>query len=167
MRLRLSGASQRFAARRLLWATLVWLPAFLLWTGTAGAADPTATIAVVPPVTLNSDGSVSVTVIATCVPLDMYKGLPPLAEVVVVQESGQKVVRGSFGAVVVCDNAPHQYEIRVASDQASARFHGGFASVVAIISGCGFLDQALVCERQDPPPQPETVIVRGPGAAGT
>jgi hypothetical protein len=163
--LRLSGAIHRFAARRLLWATLVCLPAFLLSSGTAAAADPIATIAVVPPVTLNSDGSVSVTVIATCVPLDMYKGFPPLAEVVVVQESGKKVVRGSSGTLAVCDNAPHQYELRAAPDEASARFHGGFASVVAIISACGFLDQALVCERQVPPPHPETVIVRGPGAA--
>jgi hypothetical protein len=150
----------------LLWAVLVCSLAFLLLSGTAGAADPTATIAVVPPLTLNSDGSVTVTVIATCVPLDQYKGLPPLAEVIVVQESGNRLVRGSFGAVAVCDNAPHEYEIRVAPDEPSARFHAGFASVVAVISACGFLDGALVCERQDPPAQSETVIVRGRGATG-
>jgi hypothetical protein len=155
------GARQRSAARRLLEAVLICLLVSLVSSGTAGAADPTASIAVVPPVTLNSDGTLTVTVIATCVPLDMYKGLPPLAEVIVVQKSGNTLVRGSFGAVAVCDNAPHQYEIRVAPDEASARFHAGFASVVAVISGCGFLDEALVCERQDPPPLSQSVIVRG------
>jgi hypothetical protein len=159
------GARRRFAARRLLGAALICLLAFLVSSGTAGAADPTASIAVVPPVTLNSDGSLTVTVIAICVPLDMYKGLPPLAEVIVVQKSGYTVVRGSGGAVAVCDNAPHQYEIRVVPDEASARFHAGFASVVAVISGCGFLDGALVCERQDPPPLSQKVIVRGSGAS--
>jgi hypothetical protein len=138
---------------------LICLLAFLVLSGTAGAADPTATITLVPPVTLNSDRSVTVTVIATCVPLDEYKGLPPLAEVIVVQGSGHAVVRGSFAAVAVCDNTPHQYEIRVSPDEPSARFHRGRASVVAVISACGFLDQALVCLRQDPPAQPEKVIV--------
>ena len=40
------------------------------------------------------------------------------------------------------------------------------ATVVAVISACGFLDQALVCERQEPPPRPDKVILRGTGAAG-
>jgi hypothetical protein len=156
----------RTAALRLFRGSLICVLAFLLSPGTAGAADPTASISVVPPITLNSDGSLTVTVIATCFRLDEYKGLPPLAEVIVVQESGHRLVRGSFGAVALCDNTPHQYEIRVAPDEPSARFHAGFASVVAVISGCGFLDQELVCERQDPPPLSQTVIVRGPGATG-
>jgi hypothetical protein len=138
--------------------------AFFICSGVASATDPTATIEVVPPVTLNPDGSLTVTVRATCVPLDQYKGLPPLADVIVVQKDGQSYLRGSFGAVAVCDNMAHEYAIRVVPDEPSARFHGGPVDVVAVISACGFLDGALVCEQQNPPAHSETFIVRGAGA---
>jgi hypothetical protein len=150
----------------LLRPALICLLAFLVSAPTAGAADPIASITVVPPVTLNSDGSVTVTVTATCVPLDEYKGLPPLAEIIITQGSGQAAVRGTGAAVAVCDNTPHLYEIRLVADEPSARFHRGLASVVAVISACGFLNQELVCEQQDPPAHSERVIVRGTGAAG-
>ena len=149
------------------WAlATVFVAAFLVCSGVATATDPIATIEVVPPVTLNPDGSVTVTVSATCAPLDQYKGLPPLAEVIVTQTAGRADVRGSFGAVALCDNTPHEYEIRVAPNEDAARFHAGPVDVVAVISGCGFLDGALVCEQQIPPAHAEIFIVHRVRATG-
>jgi hypothetical protein len=129
-----------------------------IYMGPAQAQDPTATIEVAPTATLNSAGVLTVTVVVTCVPLDEYKFGPPLAEVVVVQERGHKLVRGSGGTVVTCDNTPHTYEMFVAPDEGSAPFRRGKATVTPIIGICGFLGGELVCERADSDPQ--TLIVR-------
>jgi hypothetical protein len=132
-----------------------------IYMAPAHADDPTATIEVAPTATLNSAGVLTVTVVVTCVPLDEYKFGPPLAEVVVVQERGHTLVRGSGGAVVTCDNTPHTYEMLVDPDEGSAPFRPGRATVTPIIGICGFLNSELVCERADNTPQ--TLIVRPAG----
>jgi hypothetical protein len=130
---------------------------FLLLPAAAAATEVTATIEVVPTATLNPDGSLTVTVIVACVPLDEYKG-PPLAEVVVVQDRGSKVARGDGGTVVTCTNTPQTYELIVLPDEGSPRFRRGPATVTPIIGICGFLAGELVCERADS--TPKTVILR-------
>ena len=122
----------------------------LLLAGTAAAQGPTATIDVAPTATLNSDGSLTVTVILTCVPLDEYKGLP-LVEVIVVQRRGRNAARGSGGALVTdCDNTPHTYDLIVMPDEGSLRFRPGPATARPIVGICGFLNGNLVCQNADP-----------------
>jgi hypothetical protein len=124
-------------------------------------ADPTATIEVAPTATLNSAGVLTLTVVVTCVPLDEYKG-PPLGEVVVVQERGHTLARGTSGTLVTCDNTPHTYEFFVAPDEGSAPFRPGRATVTPIIGICGFLGGEFVCEGSRPA-IPQTLIVRPAG----
>jgi hypothetical protein len=137
---------------------LVCALTLLFLAGTAAAQAPTATIDVAPTATLNSDGSLTVTVILTCVPLDEYKGLP-LAEVVVAQERGQNFARGSGGALVTdCDNTPHTYDLIVMPDEGSPRFRPGPATARPIVGICGFLNGTFVCQSADSTEQ--TIVIR-------
>ena len=100
-------------------------------------ADPGVVVAIGPAATLQSRVLLGVPITVTCDPLgDFFV----MSYVSIEQASGTRIAAGSgYVPTVVCDSAPHAYQVSVLADASGPPFHGGQAVAFASVNIFGSL----------------------------